>query len=86
MAPAELLLEKRRTPMVVGQAVAVPPSLSAAPHQRLLSLDFLRGFTMFWIIGGSELVVAVVGCIYSPLADSLQTQPLARPLARLHGL
>ncbi len=75
MVPAELLLEPMQAPtIVVGRAAALPSSPSAPPHQRLLSLDFLRGFTMFWIIGGSELVVAVVACIYPPLADSIQSQ------------
>ena len=27
--------------------------------QRLASLDALRGFTMFWIIGGSKLIVSM---------------------------
>jgi predicted acyltransferase len=33
------------------------PALSGpAPRQRLLSLDALRGFDMFWIVGGEEIV------------------------------
>jgi len=34
-----------------------PPVTASAP-QRLLSLDALRGFTMFWLIGGREFVLA----------------------------
>ena len=44
-------------------APIAPPataSFVAASHQRLLSLDALRGFTMFWITGGKELVLALV--------------------------
>ena len=37
--------------------LAVPAAVSAS--QRLSSLDALRGFTMFWIIGGSEVIVVV---------------------------
>jgi predicted acyltransferase len=41
---------------------------------RLLSLDALRGFTMFWIIGGSELAMAITGYVYPPLLDAVETQ------------
>src|SRR5215813_11480763 len=34
-------------------AAPVPPQ---APSRRLMSLDALRGFDMFWIVGGEELV------------------------------
>eukprot|EP01045_Picozoa_sp_COSAG04_P047560 COSAG04_NODE_17816_length_458_cov_0.743733_1_plen_42_part_10 len=32
--------------------------LSSRP-ERLLSLDVLRGFDMFWIIGGKQILVAI---------------------------
>jgi len=31
----------------------------AVPRERLLSLDALRGFDMFWITGGSYLVIVL---------------------------
>ena len=34
--------------------------------QRLISLDALRGFDMFWIIGGSGMVVAFFGMLGFP--------------------
>jgi len=34
-------------------------SLSFSPQKRLLSLDALRGFDMFWIVGGGSLVAAL---------------------------
>ncbi len=40
-----------------GQAPSMPPA--AALPQRLMSLDALRGFDMFWIIGADELVEAL---------------------------
>ena len=40
-----------------GAEIARPTS-----GERLLSLDVLRGFTMFWIIGGSDLLLALVRC------------------------
>src|SRR6187431_151414 len=35
------------------------PTLPALPPQRLVSLDVLRGFDMFWILGVEELAVAL---------------------------
>jgi predicted acyltransferase len=35
------------------------PKESAAPNQRLMSVDALRGFDMFWIIGADSLVYAL---------------------------
>ncbi|HTI72035.1 MAG TPA: heparan-alpha-glucosaminide N-acetyltransferase domain-containing protein [Candidatus Limnocylindria bacterium] len=35
------------------------PSNTSPPKQRLVSLDALRGFDMFWIVGGDELAKAV---------------------------
>ena len=32
---------------------------STAPSQRLMSVDALRGFDMFWIIGADSLVYAL---------------------------
>lgn len=44
-----------------GQAPAVPSAAMGAPSasQRLLSLDVLRGFDMFWISGGDGLLAAL---------------------------
>ena len=58
-----------------GRRVLVSlPSSSAPPEQRLLSLDALRGFAMFWLIGGRELCLALVAWIYPPLADAFEIQ------------
>ena len=51
-----------------------PPLPAATPSQRLLSLDALRGFTMFWLIGGRELVLAVIECVYPPWLEAVKTQ------------
>jgi predicted acyltransferase len=66
---------ERALPWSVGlpQSAALPRS-AALPQTRLLSLDFMRGFTMFWIIGGSQVAIALVGCIYPPLTDAVETQ------------
>jgi predicted acyltransferase len=52
----------------------VLPQTSAPPGQRLVSVDALRGFTMFWIIGGRELVIALVGCVDASWADAVAGQ------------
>ena len=38
--------------------VAAPQTVSDPPGQRLLSLDALRGFDMFWIMGGEGIAAA----------------------------
>src|SRR5689334_12129098 len=35
---------------------ASQPEAQVLPRRRLLSLDALRGFDMFWIVGGEEIV------------------------------
>jgi len=40
----------------------------------LLSLDALRGFAMFWLIGGREFVLAVAGFVHPGMFDVLKTQ------------
>jgi predicted acyltransferase len=40
----------------VAAVSAQPASADQPPSQRLLSLDALRGFDMFWIVGGEEIV------------------------------
>jgi predicted acyltransferase len=71
---AGLMREAVRGPTTAGQVVALPVPPSASPHQRLLSLDFLRGFTMFWIIGGREFVLGIVAYYRPPLTDAVETQ------------
>ncbi len=57
-----------RQPTVASQAV------SAAPGQRLVSLDALRGFTMFWIVGGREFLLAIVMLAHPAWFDPIETQ------------
>lgn len=47
---------------------------SAPPAQRVLSLDALRGFAMFWLIGGRELALAGAACLYPSLYDWVDIQ------------
>lgn len=52
------------------------PLAAATAGPRLVSLDALRGFSMFWLIGGSELFIAFAA-LFSPeagnMADTLTT-------------
>lgn len=56
-------------------AAATAPAIPAPGAGRLLSLDALRGFDMFWILGGDELVQACYRVCGSPRSG---------PLAVLH--
>src|SRR5690349_14259277 len=61
--------EHLRSPM---SDTALPPAQPlpqvAAPARRLLSLDALRGFDMFWIVGGDALLHALYkACPIGPL-------------------
>lgn len=51
-----------------------PTESAAPPHQRLLSLDALRGFDMFWILGADALVRALDRMSENPLTRLLGTQ------------
>lgn len=45
----------------------------AAPN-RLLSIDALRGFDMFWIMGGEDLATALAVCLGWSFKDQVKTQ------------
>jgi predicted acyltransferase len=59
---------------VVRWRIASLAAVSMPAGQRLLSLDVLRGFTMFWLIGGRELSLGLMALLYPPLFDPLETQ------------
>ncbi len=61
---------------VAGTAVAESQqSVSSTPaSQRIASVDALRGFDMFWIIGGGPLVVAFLKLFANPLPSWLDRQ------------
>jgi predicted acyltransferase len=41
---------------------------------RVASIDALRGFDMFWIIGGHAIIFALAGIFWDPLPDWLRYQ------------
>ena len=63
-----------RTKLPARRKYIMPPPSSAPPSQRLLSLDALRGFTMFWLIGGRELAIAAAACVSVSLGDAVEMQ------------
>lgn len=47
------------TPGKLTSAIASNDCIETVSHQRVLSIDALRGFDMFWIIGGSSVAQAL---------------------------
>jgi predicted acyltransferase/uncharacterized membrane protein YjdF len=50
------------------------PKVSAQSGPRLLSLDVMRGFAMFWLIGGREFTLGMVTWLYPSAAEALEDQ------------
>lgn len=46
----------------------------ALPSERLLSIDALRGFDMFWIIGGGALLESLADVWPGPVTQTIKTQ------------
>lgn len=59
--------------MSVNNSMAIPNKASP-PSNRLKSLDALRGFDMFWIMGGTEFIITFLLWIYPPAAPFFQWQ------------
>jgi predicted acyltransferase len=86
MLPAEQATDTAEATVAEWRSAAVPrfwrfawpnlavPTSGGPSETRFLSLDFLRGFTMFWIIGGSEMVIAVAMRIHPACGDFVETQ------------
>jgi len=52
----------------------MPSTFDPAPKGRVISLDALRGFDMFFIIGGSSLFARIFGLLPAPFAQGLSRQ------------
>lgn len=72
---------------LVSETVANPPALAsgstgltkptvavASMQPRLMSIDALRGFDMFWIVGGDAFVLSILALINRPWAETLSLQ------------
>jgi predicted acyltransferase len=44
--------------------------IAGSPKKRLMSLDALRGFTMFWIVGGDRIAILFLQLVYGVKANS----------------
>jgi predicted acyltransferase/uncharacterized membrane protein YjdF len=56
---------------------SIPAHLSATTTPaglRLLSLDAMRGFAMFWLVGGREFTLGMVTWLYPSVAEALEDQ------------
>ena len=62
-------------------ALAAPP---ATPQGRVLSIDALRGFDMFWITGGGAIFLRLADAFPSPLTAALARQADHVPWAGFH--
>ncbi|MCC6145389.1 MAG: DUF5009 domain-containing protein [Candidatus Hydrogenedentes bacterium] len=62
------------SPAVVQPAPLIEPT--PAPHvaKRLASVDALRGFDMFWIMGGMEMVLAFIALFVNPVPAGIARQ------------
>ena len=49
----------------------MPPTTESVP-QRVMSVDALRGFDMFWIVGGNPLIIALAGVFSDPVPEWLR--------------
>ena len=49
------------------------PSVTTG-SERIASVDALRGFDMFWLIGGQEVFISLLGLFVSPIPSWLQAQ------------
>ena len=64
---------ERGIPTVETSALRETPVPTAAAA-RLVSLDALRGFTMFWIVGGSALMLGLQKLGSNPIIDTIVSQ------------
>lgn len=58
----------------MSQTAAEPIVTPPPPSQRLMSIDALRGFDMFWIIGGDALILSLLALIDRPWSQTLALQ------------
>lgn len=56
------------------QGEVIPKAPGPTSTERLVSLDVFRGFTMFWIVGGSMLMVGLAACGHNLVIDAVVRQ------------
>ena len=60
-------------PVVQSDSITVAQGAASVP-KRLMSIDALRGFDMFWIVGGDAIIRSVFALIDRPWSQSLALQ------------
>ena len=75
-----LEIERDKLPQPSPPTFASPPT----PAQRLVSLDALRGFDMFWITGGTAILMGLGKIIHHPWFDKFLEQFDHMPWRGLH--
>ena len=60
--------DRSKAKVATQTAPPVDPPLTS---ERLLAVDALRGFDMFWIVGGKEMLLTFVAIFKSPVPDAL---------------
>jgi predicted acyltransferase len=80
MIATEIELQSREAPRPSIAATAKPPVRA----ERLVSLDALRGFDMFWITGGTAILLGLGKVIHRPFFDKLLEQFDHVPWRGLH--
>jgi len=74
MAEAEWNLNAAHLDALSSPTVVEIPLPKTRSRPRLRSLDALRGFAMFWITGGRELLLGMVACFCPAYFDAVETQ------------
>ncbi len=64
----------QHVPELVTETVSQPAVPALPAPQRLMSIDALRGFDMFWIVGGDALILSLLALVDRPWAQSLALQ------------
>jgi predicted acyltransferase len=70
----DLLIMAKRTAESASKRSALPDESTPADSGRIVAIDALRGFDMFWIVGGRELVITFVEIFKKPVPQWLERQ------------
>lgn len=64
----------KRKPQIDTNPRPTEGSAESAPRDRVSAIDALRGFDMFWIVGGQELLLAALGIFWSQPPEWIEYQ------------
>src|SRR5262245_3301493 len=72
-------MSEKESSAITTEDERIPPRMQSDSAARLVSLDALRGFTMFWIVGGEEIVHALYKLSDADLVRLAEDQMDHRP-------